>query len=139
MRETTLAEYLENRYRPWLRPVAASALALATFAILPAQVVGGASVIVALTGIDYTTALVVVGGALVLLTSLGGLLSVTYNDTLQWTLLVVGFMIGVPLVIAHSGGLPAVWNGLPESHRDWWWGASGGWDSSPSRRGRSPC
>ena len=42
LKETTLAEYLESRYQPWLRPISAVALALATFAILPAQIVGGA-------------------------------------------------------------------------------------------------
>jgi solute:Na+ symporter, SSS family len=127
LKETTLAEYLENRYHPWLRPVAAAALGLATLAILPAQIVGGASVIMSLTGIDYMTAFVAVGSALILYTALGGLPSVTYNDTYQWTLVVVGFLVGVPLVVSYNGGLSNLLESLPAPHQDWWHGASGGW------------
>jgi SSS family solute:Na+ symporter len=127
LQETTLAEYLENRYQAWLRPVSAAALALATFAILPAQIVGGSSVIVALTGINYTLAFIGVGSCLVLYTSLGGLPSITYADTVQWLIVVTGFAVGVPLVVAHNGGLRAVMAGVPSSHASWWTGASGGW------------
>jgi SSS family solute:Na+ symporter len=126
-KETTLAEFLENRYRPWLRPVSAGALGLATMAILPAQIVGGASVIVSLIGIDYTTAFVSVGAALILYTALGGLPSVTYNDTYQWSVIVLGFAVGVPLIVADGGGISAMLGSLPESHRSWWFGGSGGW------------
>lgn len=126
-KETTLAEFLENRYRPWLRPVSAAALGMATMAILPAQIVGGASVIVSLIGIDYTTAFFSVGTALILYTALGGLPSVTYNDTYQWTVVVLGFLVGVPLIVMNGGGLTGLIGSLPESHSSWWFGASGGW------------
>jgi SSS family solute:Na+ symporter len=126
-KETTLAEFLENRYRPWLRPVSAAALGLATMAILPAQIVGGASVIVSLTGIDYTTAFLSVGAALILYTALGGLPSVTYNDTYQWAMVVLGFLVGVPLIVMNGGGVSGLLGSLPESHQSWWFGASGGW------------
>lgn len=125
--ETTLAEFLETRYQPWMRPVSAAALGTATMAILPAQIVGGASVIVSLIGIDYTTAFVSVGAALIVYTALGGLPSVTYNDTYQWAVIVLGFVVCVPLIVVNGGGLGAMLGSLPESHRSWWFGASGGW------------
>ena len=127
LQETTLAEFLEHRYRPWLRPVSAGALGLATMAILPAQIVGGASVIVSLIGIDYTTAFFSVGAALILYTALGGLPSVTYNDTYQWAVIVLGFAVGVPLIVSNGGGIERMLGSLPESHRSWWFGGSGGW------------
>ena len=99
LRETTLAEYLESRYRPWLRPISAVALALATFAILPAQIVGGATVLTALIGLDYTTAFLVVGVTLILYSALGGMPSVTYGDVYQWVLMLGGFLIGVPIFV----------------------------------------
>ena len=108
LKETTLAEYLESRYRPWLRPISAVALALATFAILPAQIVGGATVITALVGLDYTTAFLAVGGALILYSALGGMPSVTYGDVYQWVLMLGGFLIGVPIFISAAGGLSQV-------------------------------
>ncbi len=125
--QSTLAEYLQDRYSRWLRPVAALALALATFAILPAQIVGGASVVSTLTGWAPSVTYYVVGIALILYTSLGGLPSVVYTDTLQWTLIVLGFAVGVPLLVLQAGGLTALLSAVPETHASLWTGATGGW------------
>ena len=127
LNEITLAEYLENRYRAWLRPVAATTLALATFAILPAQIVGGASIIHTLTGWNETGAYLGVGAALIVFTALGGLPSVVYNDVVQWSLLVGGLAVGLPILLAHGGGLAGIAAALPATHRNIWTGASGGW------------
>ncbi len=128
LKETTLAEYLESRYRPWLRPISAVALALATFAILPAQIVGGATVVTSLVGLDYTTAFLTVGGALILYSALGGMPSVTYGDVYQWLLMLGGFLIGVPIFISAAGGLAHVIGGVPDTHASWWSGATGTWN-----------
>ncbi len=128
LRETTLAEYLESRYQPWLRPISAVALALATFAILPAQIVGGATVLTALIGLDYTTAFLVVGVTLILYSALGGMPSVTYGDVYQWVLMLGGFLIGVPIFISAAGGLQHVMAGVPATHTSWWNGATGNWN-----------
>jgi SSS family solute:Na+ symporter len=128
LRETTLAEYLESRYQAWLRPLSAVALALATFAILPAQIVGGATVLTALIGLDYTTAFLVVGVTLILYSALGGLPSVTYGDVYQWVLMLGGFLIGVPIFVSAAGGLQQVLEGVPATHASWWSGATGSWN-----------
>jgi len=128
LKETTLAEYLESRYQPWLRPISAVALALATFSILPAQIVGGASVLTALVGLDYTTAFLAVGVTLILYSALGGMPSVTYGDVYQWVLMLGGFLIGVPIFVAASGGLSQVMGGVPATHASWWSGATGTWN-----------
>jgi SSS family solute:Na+ symporter len=128
LKQTTLAEYLESRYQAWLRPIAAVALALATFAILPAQIVGGATVVTSLIGLDYTTAFLAVGGALILYSALGGMPSVTYGDVYQWVLMLGGFLIGVPIFISAAGGLANVMGSVPETHASWWSGATGAWN-----------
>jgi SSS family solute:Na+ symporter len=128
LKETTLAEYLESRYHPWLRPISAVALALATFAILPAQIVGGATVLTALIGLDYTTAFLVVGGTLILYSALGGMPSVTYGDVYQWVLMLGGFLIGVPIFVSAAGGLSHVLASAPDTHRSWVSGAMGTWN-----------
>lgn len=128
LRETTLAEYLETRYQPWLRPISAVALALATFAILPAQIVGGATVLTALIGMDHTMAFLVVGVTLILYSALGGLPSVTYGDVYQWVLMLGGFLVGVPIFLAASGGLSHVMASAPPTHVSWTHGAGGQWD-----------
>lgn len=128
LKATTLAEYLESRYQPWLRPISAVALALATFAILPAQIVGGATVLTALIGLDYTTAFLVVGITLILYSALGGMPSVTYGDVYQWGLMLGGFLIGVPVLVSAAGGLSAVLASAPATHQAWWHGATGAWN-----------
>jgi SSS family solute:Na+ symporter len=128
LKETTLAEYLESRYRPWLRPISAVALAMATFAILPAQIVGGATVVTSLIGLDYTTSFLAVGGALILYSALGGMPSVTYGDVYQWALMIGGFLIGVPIFLDAAGGLTHVMGSVPDSHASWWSGATGAWN-----------
>lgn len=128
LKETTLAEYLETRYQPWLRPLSAVALALATFAILPAQIVGGATVLTSLIGLDYTTAFLVVGVALILYSALGGMPSVTYGDVYQWILMLGGFLIGVPILVSAAGGLSQVMAHVPPTHNAWWDGATGTWN-----------
>jgi SSS family solute:Na+ symporter len=128
LKETTLAEYLESRYQPWLRPISAVELALATFAILPAQIVGGASVLTALVGLDYTTAFLVVGSTLILYSALGGMPSVTYGDVYQWVLMLGGFLIGVPIFVSAAGGLQHVMASVPATHESWWSGATGTWN-----------
>jgi SSS family solute:Na+ symporter len=128
LKETTLAEYLESRYRPWLRPISAVALALATFAILPAQIVGGASVLTALLGMDYTTAFLAVGITLILYSALGGMPSVTYGDVYQWVLMLGGFLIGVPIFVSVAGGLQHILSSAPATHASWTSGATGTWN-----------
>ena len=128
LKATTLAEYLESRYQPWLRPISAVALAMATFAILPAQIVGGATVLTALVGLDYTTAFLVVGTTLILYSALGGMPSVTYGDVYQWGLMLGGFLIGVPIFVQAAGGLTHVMSSVPDSHASWWSGATGTWN-----------
>jgi solute:Na+ symporter, SSS family len=128
LRETTLAEYLESRYQPWLRPISAVALALATFAILPAQIVGGASVLTALVGLDYTTAFLAVGVTLIFYSALGGMPSVTYGDVYQWVLMLGGFLIGVPIFVSASGGLRDILSAVPATHGSWVSGATGTWN-----------
>ena len=128
LKETTLAEYLEHRYHPWLRSISAVALALATFAILPAQIVGGATVLTALIGLDYTTAFLVVGITLILYSALGGMPSVTYGDVYQWVLMLGGFLIGVPIFVSAAGGWQQVLGSAPATHASWWSGATGTWN-----------
>ncbi|HTM33196.1 MAG TPA: sodium:solute symporter family protein [Vicinamibacterales bacterium] len=128
LKETTLAEYLETRYQPWLRPISAVALALATFAILPAQIVGGASVLTALLGMDYTTAFLAVGITLILYSALGGMPSVTYGDVYQWVLMLGGFLIGVPIFVSVAGGLQHILSSTPATHASWTSGATGTWN-----------
>ena len=129
LKETTLAEYLESRYQPWLRPISAVALALATFAILPAQIVGGATVLTALIGLDYTTAFLVVG---VDADSLLGARRHAVGD-LRRRLSVGADARRVPDRRAHlhqRRRRPAAgaWPACRQTHASWWSGATGTWN-----------
>jgi SSS family solute:Na+ symporter len=89
---------------------------------------GGAAVLTALIGLDYTTAFLVVGGTLTLYSALGGMPSVTYGDVYQWVLTLGGFLIGVPIFVSMAGGLSHVLASAPDTHRSWVSGAMGTWN-----------
>jgi len=128
LKTATIAEFLEQRYDRNLRRIAGIALCLATFAIMPAQVVAGAKVIQMLTGLTYNAAFWIVGFILIAYTSLGGLPAVVYTDVLQTIFIGLGFVIAVPLVLMKAGGFGTVYQALPSNMQDWFYGASGTWN-----------
>lgn len=69
-------------------------------------------------GIPYTVGVIVVGGLVVLFSTIGGYLAVVYTDTIQWILLVIIFICTVPLAIIFAGGFGEVWSSAPEYMRD---------------------
>ncbi len=65
-----------------------------------------------LSGLDESTALIVMGIIAVVYTVLGGLKAVIYTDTVQWIILMSGLIfIGIPLAYSSVGG----WQGMTET------------------------
>ena len=64
-------------------------------------------------GLD--TALIIMGAIAVVYTVLGGLKAVTYTDTIQWIILLLGFIfIGLPISYYHVGGWDGIRATLPD-------------------------
>jgi len=64
--------------------------------------------------LDLNMALLVMGIIAVVYTVLGGLKAVIYTDTIQWIILILGFIfIGLPISFFHVGGWHEIQNTLP--------------------------
>jgi len=65
--------------------------------------------------LDMNIALIIMGAIAVLYTVLGGLKAVIYTDTIQWIILLLGFIfIGLPISYYHVGGWEGIRNTLPD-------------------------
>lgn len=84
----------------------AYALMLAT---LLQQVTGWSVVPATLLGVAFSAAYV----------SLSGFRAVVRTDALQFVLMYGGFLVLLPVALAHTGGLVGLWAALPASHRSW--------------------
>lgn len=67
--------------------------------------------------LGLTEALVLMGVIAVVYTVLGGLKAVIYTDTVQWIILMLGFiLIGLPVAYFHVGGWESIQSTLPASY-----------------------
>lgn len=68
-------------------------------------------------GLQLSTALWVMGVIAVVYTVLGGLKAVIYTDTIQWIILLMGFIfIGLPVSYYHVGGWEVIQRTLPSEY-----------------------
>ena len=65
-------------------------------------------------GVPYLMGVLVVGGIVILYSTVGGYLAVVYTDTLQWFILLTIFVCTVPFAIIYAGGPSAVLANTPE-------------------------
>ncbi|GAB2996955.1 sodium:solute symporter family protein [uncultured Cyclobacterium sp.] len=67
--------------------------------------------------LDLNMALLIMGIIAVVYTVLGGLKAVIYTDTVQWIVLMAGFIfIGLPISYFHVGGWDAIRSTLPDEY-----------------------
>ncbi len=67
--------------------------------------------------LDLNLALLIMGIIAVVYTVLGGLKAVIYTDTVQWIILLLGFiLIGLPVSYFHVGGWEAISETLPDKY-----------------------
>ncbi|PRY87663.1 sodium:solute symporter family protein [Mongoliibacter ruber] len=67
--------------------------------------------------LSLTQALVIMGVIAVVYTVLGGLKAVIYTDTVQWIILMLGFIfIGLPVAYYHVGGWESIRATLPDEY-----------------------
>ena len=119
----TYPDFIEARYDSRTRIVATITTIVAFIAFAAGQLAAAAAILQTLLGWDYSTALVLASGIIVVYTATGGLLAVTYTDWIQLTLLFVGVVfIGIPVAVSEGGTMATFSERLPESFFD-----PGGW------------
>jgi SSS family solute:Na+ symporter len=127
----TIGDYLEDRYDSRIRAVVAVLIAVGTLAILAAQLIAGAAVLEVVAGLSRWQGVAIGGVAMTLYFAAGGLLSSAWVNGLQLIVLIAGFLIAAPMVLAGVGGLDgiAMAPGIPPAYFDPWYSAGpfSGW------------
>jgi SSS family solute:Na+ symporter len=99
---------------------------LAMIGYTAAQFVSGAAILHVLTGWSLSVCYLIAVAVITFYVSTGGLLAVTYTDTVQMILLIVGVVIlGVPFVSRSVEAAGLSFSDLPDSYYDlgaWGWG-----------------
>lgn len=112
-------DLIEQHYDNRTRVVATITTLLAFTAYTAGQFVASASILEVLLGWDYGAALLLAAAIVILYTSLGGFLAVTYTDWVQVSLVLTGIVaVGIPVAISHAGGWSDMQAALPASHFD---------------------
>jgi SSS family solute:Na+ symporter len=104
----TAGDYLELRYSPAVRAVVTSLIWLGTLSILAGQLIAGAAVLSVVADVSRTVGITL--SALVMTTYFvaGGLLGSAWVNAVQLVVLLTGFAMALPIMIAGAGGLAQV-------------------------------
>ena len=119
---STVGDFLEHRYGREVRGAIALLLAFGTLALLAGQLIALAWVLSVVAGLPKWAGCLLGGVVATAYFSAGGLLTSAFVNVLQLVVMVAGFGIALPLVIARAGGLggmaaataslPDFWNPL---------------------------
>lgn len=97
-----------------VKAVVSILLLCASIGWLGAHILGGAMYLHFLTGMDETTAKIVVAVGFGLYTVIGGYLAVVVTDAVQGTILFLGFSTLAIVALVHVGGFSGLQSGVPE-------------------------
>ena len=109
------AHYLGYRYDKRAKLLGSIMIILANITFVGTQIVGGAAILSAVTGMPKTTAAWIAGLVVIAYTALGGLNSVIDTDVIQVGIIIIGiFFIGVPFGLSKVGGFDGLRQALPQ-------------------------
>lgn len=104
----TVGDFLEDRYSSTIRGVVAVLLMFGTLAILAGQLIAGAAVLEVVAGMPRWQGVIIGGVAMTVYFTAGGLLSSAWVNALQLIVLLGGFLVALPLVLARVGGFDGI-------------------------------
>lgn len=116
LRAYTLGEVLERRFDKYSGTVGATVAGVYALTIAITQVISIGTVLSALSGFGLTEMIVVAGLIVAVYTALGGMLSVTITDFVQWLIMTVGiFLLALPFGLIEVGGVSGLRSNLDPS------------------------
>ena len=124
----TVGDFLEHRYGRGVRGVLALLLWLGTLAILAGQLIALAWVLNVVAGVPKWAGCLLGGAVATAYFAAGGLRASVFVNALQLVVMLAGFALALPLVIARAGGLSALvtaTSGQADFWSPWQGGASG--------------
>jgi SSS family solute:Na+ symporter len=101
----TVGDLLEDRYGATVRGVVAALIWIGALAILAGQLIAGAAVLEVVADLPKWQGVLIGGLAMTIYFTAGGLLSSAWVNTVQLVVLIGGFMVALPVVVNHAGGL----------------------------------
>jgi len=125
----TAGDFLEYRYGREVRALIATLLWFVTLAMLAGQVMAMGGVLSAVSGLDPWVGSIIGGLVVTVYFTAGGLLTSVIVNAVQLTVLLVGFLIVSPMILASVGGLSHVIAETREIDGYWsfWRGGDSGW------------
>ncbi|GGD03106.1 sodium:proline symporter [Thalassobacillus devorans] len=101
----TLPEFFKSRYGKSVQIVSAILVVLSmTFYMIP-QLTASGLIGSYVLGIDYVTAVIILGLGFTLYAALGGMWAITYTDLLQGAVMVIGMFILAVIILMDHGGV----------------------------------
>lgn len=113
MRLLTIVNFFDTKYGRRVGLVASLALIAVYVGWTGSQLVAFGYVLQTLAGIDTATAIVIATAIVLAYTAAGGMWAVAMTDFVQMLILMIGFAVILPLVLADVGGWSAVYEALP--------------------------
>lgn len=106
----TLPEYFKQRFGNSVQMVAAGIVVVGmTFYMVP-QLTASGLIGSHVLGIDYKTAVIVLGLGFTLYAALGGMWAITYTDLIQGAVMLIGIVILALFILADHNGFVALIN-----------------------------
>lgn len=112
----TFADFLEIRFGKLARFMGAGLMWFAFMAVTAYQYIGMGRIITSVTGLNYTTAILISALITIVYTSIGGLWSVAITEVFQGALTVIGVVTFVPILLHKAGGFSNIVATVPAEH-----------------------
>ncbi|WP_042353996.1 sodium/pantothenate symporter [Bacillus rubiinfantis] len=105
----TLIDFLKERYQSKaVVLLAAGSIIVFLFSSMTAQWIGGARLVESLTGLPYTTALLIFAFSVLIFVIVGGFRAVALTDAVQGVVMFTGTLILLVATIKAGGGIPKI-------------------------------
>ncbi|XP_071834009.1 sodium-coupled monocarboxylate transporter 1-like [Apostichopus japonicus] len=114
---TSIYEYLERRFNRIVRYIAMFIQLLSTLLILGVVVYAPALALNAVTGISLFGSILAVGIISTFYSTIGGIKAVVWNDVIQSSIMVIGFILIIIVGCIKVGGIEEVWSRAIEGNR----------------------
>ena len=105
----TLIDFLKERYQSkTVVLLSAASIVIFLFSSMTAQWIGGARLVESLTGLPYTTALLIFAFSVLIFVIVGGFRAVALTDAVQGVVMFAGTLILLVATIKAGGGIPKI-------------------------------
>jgi SSS family transporter len=113
--KVTLPDYMEDRFGPKTAAISAIMVIVSNIALLVAQLVGMASLLDTLFGLNKWISILIMGIIFISFTAIGGMVSVAYTDTICGIVMIIGCWIMMFVLLGKVGGFESLHVALAET------------------------